>query len=148
MSRPAWIPLVDLAPKPEIPKQGGRARSPVPSLIQFPDHTEKRPSYDGTMRTRLAWKYVLREVVRWLSDRGHLCAEHCPIGRPNLQTRYIVHEVPRHPGGSQFTNLRKVGRFYVEDKEPAAKTVQSARIVIERVAPHLLYDFLVRQRYR
>ena len=148
VNRPTWTPLVDLRPKSEIPKQGGRARAPAPLLIQFPDHTETRPSYDGTTGTVLAWKYVLREIVRWLSDHGYLRPEHCPIGRPNLRTKYIVHTVPKHFDGSQFTNLRKVGQFYVEDKEPSGQTVQSVRIVIERVAPRLLSDFLVREQYR
>ena len=141
MNMDAWRQLVDCDPKPH---------TPAPTRIQFPDGTIGYLSRSGIAGDTAHWKYLMREVVKWLADNGHLRPEHCPIGTPRARTRYIVNTVPEHPrregkvvAFSSADRLR-LGDFYIETHWPARQTVRYTLDVVRRVSPELLLDFRLR----
>lgn len=89
----AWESLAKIQPL----KFGNR-----PQSLRFPDGSEQLLG---------KWVSLPLEVVKWLSAKGVLTAERCPI---RFAGRYLVNVIPQHPGGKPFTNGKQVGRFHVE----------------------------------
>lgn len=89
----AWQSLANIQPIPF----GDR-----PQFLRFPDGSEKPLG---------KWVSLTLEVVAWLSGKGVLTPERCPI---QFAGRYLVNVAPQHPGGKSFTNSKPVGQFYVE----------------------------------
>lgn len=105
-----WQPLSDIQPQ-----AGGR-----PSDIMFPDNISTAIRY---------WSDAVVEIVRWLTDNGHLNASHCPVQHGN---RYIVATQPIHPNGNAFVSHKEVNALYVHTNYSSGDSARNARLIIER----------------
>lgn len=54
---------------------------------------------DGTVTETKIWRNVLTEVVRWLSNKKLLTADHCPIPSATNPKYYLVNTEPKHREG-------------------------------------------------
>ena len=123
-----WRPLTDLNPA---------LREPQSYEFQFPDGTLHRPK---------KWKYLMRDVVKWLYENDYLWECHCPIQWPNARFRYLVHSIPYHSNGANFSDCEEAGPAYIETKDTNGRLVNKARFIIEELAPHLLNSFKFRKQ--
>jgi len=105
-----WQPLSDVQPQ-----AGGR-----PAEIMFPDNISTAIRY---------WSDAVVEIVRWLTDNGHLNASHCPVQHGN---RYIIATQPVHPNGNAFITYKEVNALYVHTNYNARESARNARLIIER----------------
>ena len=105
-----WQPLSDVQPQ-----AGGR-----PSDIMFPDNISTAIRY---------WSDAVVEIVRWLTDNGHLNASHCPVQHGN---RYIIATQPVHPNGNAFIKYKEVNALYVHTNYSSGDSARNARLIIER----------------
>lgn len=124
----AWRPLTDLNPS---------RREPQVYEFQFPDGTLHRPT---------KWKYLMRDVVKWLCDNDHIFECHCPIQWPNARYRYLVHSVPYHSNGEHFSDYEEAGPACIETKDTNGRLVANTKFIIEERAPHLLNSFRFRKQ--
>ncbi len=82
-----------------------------------------------------SWKSMLLEVIRWLSDEGHLTTGDCPISYSDRSKRYLVALQPNHQDGLPFAEggEERVGPFFIDTKHSARHIAKSAISIIERV---------------
>lgn len=78
------------------------------------------------------WNDIVAESVRWLSNKGHLTANQCPIQRATHLRRYIVASSPEHPTGAKFSSSKEVNGFYINTDYTCDDLVRNARLIIER----------------
>lgn len=103
----------------------GYAKGRKPVELLFPDNT----------RTELTgWFPLLRETTRWLSEKGHLTATHCPITPKGARSkRYIVHTEPTHSDGRAFTKAVEINGLFVDRHPQVGFHFGYAKTVIEHV---------------
>lgn len=123
-----WPPTADVwHPLPDIQPQQGDNRNNNPKRVMFPDN-------EVVAITR--WNQVLVQVVKWLTDNGHLDGNDCPIRNPDRpDDRYLVHIEPIHPKGDAFNRIRRkeVNSLYIETHHTAPKVVRNAIEIIDDV---------------
>lgn len=105
-----WQPLSDVQPQ-----AGGR-----PAEIMFPDNISTAIRY---------WSDAVVEIVRWLTDNGHLNASHCPV---QVGSSYIIAAQPIHANGNAFNYHREVNALYINTRYSAKASARNARLIIER----------------
>ena len=114
-SADGWQSISDIQPE---------SRASAPKQMMFPG--EDKPVAIGI------WSDVVTELVRWLTDKGHLGEDDFPI--PHNESRYIVADQPIHPDGSRFGRKRREvnSRWHVSLTYGAPGMADNARIVIAR----------------
>ena len=89
---------------------------------------------DDTRVQVTAWARMVLEVVRWLTDKRMLRADHCPIGYSSPRSfRWIVHTQPIHRNGDGFTSPSEVNGLWVELNDNQTQLLAKVRKIIEDV---------------
>ena len=88
---------------------------------------------DDTRVQVTAWARMVLEVVRWLTDKRMLRADHCPIGYSGPRSsRWMVHTQSIHRNGDSFTSPGEVNGLWVEMADNQSALFDKARVIIER----------------
>ena len=94
-----------------------------PQMLRFPDGSEED--------LRNTWVNLPCAVVKWLSDKGILTRERCPIRH---RKRYLVHVTPAHPEGKPFTSPKQAGHFYVEGNYNGPDQLRTTIIILRHLS--------------
>ena len=115
----------------------------LPALVQHGDPQDLEYQFpDGEIREPRNWKELVKQIVRHLSNNGHLKPYHCPVTRPNRRSfKYVLDKEPCADGEKLVTNR---GTYFLNCKYNDNKLVENAITIVKCVAPELLNQFKYR----
>ena len=132
-SAPEQAAAIPPTPSPVAPTDGCR------SLSGFqPNKSDAKPKQiqvmfpDNSSVAITAWKQLIVEVVRWLTDNNHLTKVHCPIKIPESKVRYLVAEQPTRPSGEPHPRMAEVNSLWVVADMRYDHVVGNTRFVIQQ----------------